>query len=494
MPSARQVRDFEAMYLRIREDIFAFCAALNFKPTNQQRRLLQAVQDASMGRLLPSGDPANWIACKSGQGPGKTTATAVASLWRAFRSFNARGVITAPTMRQCKDVWLVEVRARLEAAEAAIRRLFNVTKTKVEIMGREDWGITLATATREENAQGYHNPDLFVVVEEASGVGRNILTQFKGTLSNPKAMLLAIGNPNTRDCGFFDCFFGTDKERWVRLTFNAEDTARDYPWIVSPQRNRDLEREFGRDSDVYRVRVLGEFPHTDPKALFNQEDLMECSDPASMVECARIMDGPIWPRQISLDFARFGGDENTVYRRQGEAIVESFYRPNVEPSVAVEEAFRMQREAYWKDSECLFVPDSSGIGQGLLHLFYDSGKRVMEWHNGGSSPLPGFKNLATSAWFSLRTKVRHHKIHGGKPRIYLPRDPTLFNQLSQRFFFMTKDGLLVLEGKDEYMKRGHESPDRADGAVQAFWDESLSQGRVSEISGSAASETRRRIA
>jgi ribosomal protein L35 len=59
------------------------------------------------------------------------------------------------------------------------------------------------------------------------------------------------------------------------LTFNAEESPE---WIVNPQRNKDLEDLYGRDSDVYRIRVLGEFPHSDPNCVFSSEDLEKCTD------------------------------------------------------------------------------------------------------------------------------------------------------------------------------------------------------------------------
>jgi len=454
----RFARQFEGVYREISRDILKFCRAMNFQPTRQQKELLVAIQRAQMG--LES----NWIACKSGQGPGKTKCSVYAALWRTIQAVDALTVLTAPTQRQCKDVWLSECRKSVEKADPVLQRFIKVTKSKVVIGGRPDWGIKTVTASKEENAQGYHDPNMTVICEEASGIPTEIVTQFKGTLSNPNSLFMMIGNPNSRQCAFFDCFH-SQRHRWKTLTFNAEDTARDYPWIVSPQRNKDLEEEFGRDSDVYRIRVLGEFPHSDPNCVLSSEDLEKVVDRKRMVAMAKIpRANRQLARQFGLDFARYGGDENTIFRRSGNSIVDWRFFAHVDPSQTVDAAFRMQKEAHWKDEDCWYVADAGGMGQGVMHMFYEREKQVVEFNNGSRAMDPDYDNKITEAWFHFARLTR-------KQRCYLPGDNRLMQQLSGRRYYVTKKGKLVLETKDEYMKRGFDSPDRADGCVLSFYDE-----------------------
>ncbi len=466
---SRFARGFEDLYRRTREDIFAFCGALNFTPTNQQAKLLSAVQRAQRGEDL------NWIACKSGQGPGKTTVSAVIGLWRCWQAVDALTIVTAPTMRQCREVWLVEAKRRLDAADPTISRWFRVTKTKIEIGGRPDWGVKCVTATREENAQGFHEPNMTVIMEEASGIPRELVTQFKGTLSNPNALLLQIGNPNTRDCDFFSCF-NTFRHRWQTYTFNAEDTANEYPHIVSPQRNKDLEEEFGRDSDVYRVRVLGEFPHTDPNCVLSSEDLEPCTIKSNILRCAKIpRETGELAKQFGIDFARFGGDESVIYRRSGMSIVEWERFAHTDPNHVVNHAFRMQTEAGWRDKECWFVGDAGGMGQGVMGNFHDAGKQIVEFHNGGKPTERDYANKITQAWFHFARLVK-------KKQVCIPKDNRLIQQLSTRQYFTDQKGRLILEKKDDYIKRGHDSPDRADALVMTYWDDVEAVANLSQAS------------
>lgn len=468
----RFARYFEKFYEETSSDIYAFCRALGFTPSFQQRLLLDAVK-AGHKR----------IACKSGQGPGKTTVSAVIGLWRTWRRFGALTVITAPTMRQCRDVWLVEARRRLKNAHPVLQKFFNITKSKVEIGGDPDWGVRLVTATKEENAQGYHQDNMTVIVEEASGVNREIITQFKGTISNEDSLFILIGNPNTRDCAFFDCF-NRHRHDWHCLTFNAEETP---SYIVDPASRRKLADEFGRDSDVYRVRVLGEFPHSDPNCVISSDQCEACLDKSLYLKhilTHRDSDcGGGRAQQFGIDLARFGGDESSIFRRSGNTIVEWKTFNHTEPGHVVDAAFQMQMEAGWKDRDTVFVVDAGGMGQGVMSKFYDAGKKVVEFHNGGKSLDPQYDNKITEGWFTLGRKLKNKNAS-------IPNDNILIQQLCGRQYFTTKKGKLILETKDQYLERNENSPDRADGIVYAFYDHIQASASVTAgIQGYDPSET-----
>lgn len=448
---SRQARLLEANYRAVRYDIYKFCKALNFTPTWQQRQLLDLVQAPESRKK---------IAVKSGKGPGKTTISGVAALWWLLRSEGCKVILTAPTMRQCKDIWMAELRRTLKNAEPWLQYLIKTTALKAYIRGNPDWSIQVCTATNDEALQGWHEKTLKVIVEEASGVDRGLIQTLRDTLSNPNSAMLMIGNPNTRDCAFFDCF-NTERSKWQTLTFNAEETPESE--FFDPRRNKELEEEFGRDSDIYRIAVLGEFPHADPNCVISSEDLEKCSDKKNMLAMVKASK----VKQFGLDFARFGGDELTLYRRSGEAIVQWTRMVRCDPSLLVNQAFLWQDQAGWKDQDCWYIPDAGGMGQGIMHKFYDAGKNVLEFHNGSSAIQSArYGNKVTEAWFDFARKVRAGKA-------YIPQDNFLIQQLCGRQYFINKKGLIVLEPKEDYVKRGHDSPDRADGCVMAFYDHAV---------------------
>lgn len=451
------------------DDIYTFCKALNFEPNHHQISLFNAVMRATYGK-----GPLK-IAVKSGQGTGKTTGTTIVAAWRLIRNVNSMTVLTAPTARQCREIWLAEFRRVLKAADPFIQQLFEVTGTKVKIAKMPEWGVKTVTATDSERAQGFHAKNMDIIVEEASGVDRGIIEQFKGTASNPNCLFLMIGNPNTRDCAFFDCF-NSQRNEWVNLTFNAEETQKsDY---FDPKRNEDIAREFGRDSDVYRIRVLGEFPHADANCVMSTEEVERCFDMSRLVDAVRQpkMDGSSPAKQFGLDFARFGSDKSVVYRRSGNAIVDKATFSHADPSEAVLAAFNMQHKSGWKDSECVYVADAGGMGQGVMQRFYDANKQVFEFHNNGTAmESDKYANKITEGWFTLAQRLRTIPC-------VLPSDMILLRQLTNRQYFIDKKGKMILEGKDDYMKRGHESPDEADALVMAMYDSAHVSAQISSRS------------
>lgn len=468
----RLARDLEPFLRSITGDIWSFCRALNFTPTWQQAELLALVQ--AERRMKPSKRKKR-IAVKSGQGPGKTTATVVAALWLVFLEEDSLVIVTAPTMRQCKDVWIAEARRLLTNANPVISKCVRIMGTRIEVGGKKNWGIWTVTSTKPENAQGYHQKNLTFIVDEASGVERSIIEQIKGTLSNENALLIMIGNPNTQDCAFHDCF-SKDRARWHTLTWNAKDTERikshpDREGIAF--RNKVLEIEFGKDHDVYRIRVLGEFPHTDPKCIIPLDALEACVANA-MIDAARRTNVLRLNKAFGYDFARFGGDENVVYRRSGLAVVEAKTFAHVEPIALVRHAFKMQHHASWRDNECWHIADAGGLGGGVMHVFHEAHKQIFEFNNGSNASDSMYANRITEAWFNFARLAKLRLPH-------IPNDNRLVQQLSTRQYFTDKKGRIIIESKDEYMKRGHDSPDRADALVLAFYDECVAEGRTEAV-------------
>lgn len=476
----------------VRSDIWKLCLALHFEPSWQQWDLLQAVQIATHGypsRSRPYISPraaANlgkrYLACKSGQGPGKTVASTVAAIFRQLQAPNALCMVTAPTMDQCREVWLSAARDLIRNAEPFLQRYIEVTKSRIIFAGRPDYAIKFVTAIREQNAQGRHNPNMTWIADEASGIPRPLMVQIEGTLSNLEGpgmngLFLVVGNPNTQACYFFDCF-NRDRHNWWTYTMNAEESP---PHIVSPARNKLLAEKYGRDSDVYRVRVLGEFPRADVQTLMTMDDLEACTktDPYAMSMLGEIQtDGSIWrPKQIGIDFARFGGDESTVYARVGNAVIRWHSWTFLDPNIALDRAFALRKEMGWRMEETLWVPDAGGMGQGIMQRFYDAGARVLEFHFGGNAYDSDFYDRGSEAYFGLARKVRRREC-------YLPNDPRLLQQLGTRWYKPKEDRgktYLSVENKEDYVDRmrkelgstdtrGERSPDRSDGAVMAMYD------------------------
>jgi hypothetical protein len=459
---------FKRLYRILRMNVFSFLKAAGWpEPTHQQREVLDDIQ-----RHTLEGRP-YYGAAKSGQGVGKTNLEAGVALWRAFRSYGAPTYVTAPTMRQVKDVFLKELRLNLERGDPTLKQMINVLTTRATICGMRDWGVIAITATKPENFQGLHHPHMSILADEGSGIAREIFETIFGTLSQggerqvDDAFFLTCGNPNTRDCAFFD-FFNAMRDRFCTYTLNSLESP-----LVNPENIQRIIDLYGQDSDVYRVRVLGQFPHTDPKCVMSSDDLEACTK-VPMTEAAasrkylQHMAAEMRMRQIGIDFARYGIDKSVIYRRSGLAVVEQALFSRTEPDVVVAKAFEMQHRANWKDNETYYVCDADGMGQGLMSHFYRARKTITEFHNGGTARhSKQYHDKITEAMFELGALVKAHSVH-------IPRDQMLIKELSTRQYHMAGGklgkGRVKLESKEDYTRRtGENSPDRADAICMAFY-------------------------
>ena len=445
--------EWALLYESLRSDIFAFARALGMhEPTAQQAEVLKAVQEG-----------AKFVAVKSGQGVGKTSIEGLVGLWRAFRFPMAQTVILAPTERQAKDRWLSEARSWIAKADPNIKKLFVCEATSIKIMGNRDWGVRIipAGSGKSEVVQGEHNEHLSVLVDEASGIKRNILETIYGTVTNEDKLVGLFGNPNSRDCAFFDCF-NRDRENWATYTFSSADSP-----IVDQKNVQRLINLYGEESDVVRVRVYGEFPDQDPDAVMSSDDLEACAK-NSMFECSKVSN----EKQFGIDLARFGSDESVIYRRKGLSIVEFERYAKTEPLTVIANAMDMQKRVKWRDDQCLFVFDADGMGQGKRPVF---GKRnVHEFHTAGvASDSRQYDDRMTEAFFRLGHLVKQRAV-------YIPNDPVLIHQLSTRKYHVTIKGKLKVDSKEDWKKEQQEtrSPDRSDACVMAFWSPHAGKTRV----------------
>lgn len=468
--SAKKKNFMKDFVKEVSEDIYAWCFYLKVEPHWQQKQLLDAYMSREKNRR---------IAVRSGQGPGKTWASALVGTHWSFTNRDSRLIVTAPTMAQCKSAWLAQARDLIqnnERADPRIRAVFKFLGTSYSMYRQNpnDWGCVLRTATNAESAQGQHRENMAVIAEEASGISRSLITQYKGTLSNAegKSMLLFIGNPNTRTCDFFDCFHA-QSHRYVTIHWDAEETPEST--YFSRRRNDEIAEEFGRDSDVYRVRVKGEFPHTDSSVLINEADLLLCTKPEAKKAAMEVNAKALKVRnQIGVDLARYGGDENSISTFSGNIQLARESYSRTDPNATIDRAIVLQEHYGWDSADCMFVVDTSGMGEmaaGQIGSQRRMNRRMHEFYSQNTAmESDKYANKISEAWCLFAKEVRNH-------RIYLKYDKRTFQQLSNRLYSVNKHGQILIESKDDYKKRNKDSvdgelglsPDRADGDVMGYY-------------------------
>src|SRR3954452_9823214 len=212
-------------------------------------------------------------AVKSGHGVGKTHTAACAALTFLYTHTPSLVLTTAPSARQVEQLLWGEIRSLvLKSYQTANPLPGRLLMTRLEA-SRDQRAIGFS-AREPERAAGFHCENTLVIVDEASGVARALFETLQGVLTSANCHLLLIGNPTIPAGAFFDAFSSTE---WSPLTVSCLDSPNvaaaraglplPYPGLVTLDWCAEREREWGADSDPYRIRVLGQFPKQSPDSL-----------------------------------------------------------------------------------------------------------------------------------------------------------------------------------------------------------------------------------
>jgi hypothetical protein len=405
-----------------------------------------------------------WVTVRSGQGVGKTALEAALLLWFLMTQPFPRVVCTAPTGQQLRDVLWSEA-AKWQAKSKLLSKLLKWTKTYIFLKGMEKrWFAVARVAVRPENMQGFHEDNMLFIVDEASGVRDEIMEAILGTLTGPNNKLLMCGNP-TRPYGiFFDSHHGTRGD-FKTFQVNAENSPR-----TSKENIEALAKAYGKDSNVYRVRVLGEFPVSEDDAFIS----------LTSVEAA-IATEPDKAGEITfgVDVARYGNDKTIIAVKEGNDLTLPIKRHGQNLMQTVGDIVQLYRTTLkerpdYRGKITVYV-DDTGLGGGvtdrLIEVKREEKLRYMEIVpvNFGSrvpdkDAAENFDNMGTWLWANLREELR-------LGRLSFPDDTELVAQLSSRKYSLTSAGRIILESKDYMKKRGVPSPDIGDAVALACYND-----------------------
>lgn len=282
---------------------------LRSSPLEWQRELIRAISLAKRG--LPNREDGKCItrfAVKSGTGVGKTFTVAGIILWMLSCFLDCKIPCTAPTAPQLKAVLWPELRKLVSLIPPEIREYFPFDVQTDRLTFYDNFAV--ARTAREESPealQGYHNTNIALIVDEASGVPEAIYMAGQGVMAEKGAITLLIGNP-TRPTGyFFDCFHG-DASKWWTKTISCADSPR-----VTKDYINDMREKHGENSYEFRVRVLGEF-HLEDSGLIIPRPWI---DEAVERDVSPNSDYIIWGVDVSD-----GRDKSALAKRMGNILLE----------------------------------------------------------------------------------------------------------------------------------------------------------------------------
>jgi hypothetical protein len=403
------------------------------------------------------------IARSSGHGIGKSAGISMVNKWALDTLVDTRIVITANTEGQLLTKTSPEL-AKWNGLSCTSHWFKEnaMSLTSLEPGHGKSWRTDLVTWSERstEAFAGLHNMGKRIVLmfDEASGILDKIYEVSLGALTDEgtEILWLAFGNP-TKNTGSFRQAFGKDRALWKTKQIDSrtvEGTNKKYL--------QELVDTYGLQSDIVRVRVLGQFPSASSMQ-FIGTDLVESAQTRALPEAL-----PSDPVVFGVDCARFGDDKSVLAIRCGrDARSRPWKRWQHMDSMTI--AGDIVLEARRWHPEAIMV-DAGNIGGAVidrLRQLLGADIPVYEvWFGGrgGQTELdPGVTVRVTNKRTMMWTKMRHWLSRG-----CIPDDQSLNDDLvGPEYAFDGDDGIL-LERKKDMKKRGLASPDDGDALACTF--------------------------
>ena len=399
------------------------------------------------------------MAVASGRGIGKSALVAWIILWMLSTRPGATVIVTANTEQQLRSRTWAELGKWLTLSLNSHWWAKTATTIKPapwfdEALERDlkiDTGYYYAQAQlwSEENPDafaGIHSSyGVCLIMDEASGIPAPIYSVSEGFFSEPtpNRFWFTFSNPRRNQGPFYDSFHSA-KAFWKNEQIDSrtvEGTDKD---LFSK-----MIEQYGEDSTVARVEVMGEFPKADDDTVIPMDLIKSAVDRDVALAASEPI---IW----GLDVARFGGDSSALCVRQGNHVLEiqSFQSMDLMQLCGVIKNRYDDATAIERPQEILV--DVIGLGAGVVDRLAEQnlpvrGINVAE----APSTKKNYLNLRAELWFAIKDWLAQRDCR-------LPQNDELEAELASPLYKYTSSGKIKIESKDEMRKRGIKSPDKAD--------------------------------
>lgn len=317
----------------------------------------------------------------------------------------------------------------------------------------DDWKV-LPQTCKEQNAQSFAGQHAarstsWYLMDEASEVPDKIFETSYGGLTDGEPMMFVWGQMVRNTGEFYRINFGSSAERWNHRRVDSR-TSR----FTNKEYIAQIERDYGPESDTYKVRVLGYPPSASELQYIDQARI----DAARRRVQVALPDEPLI---LGFDVSGGGKAWNVIRARRGldgnppgfdPIRIPGEHDPDRSQRVGIcAELLRDRRPD--RLVAALFIDAAYGapIAVRLQQMGFTN---VFEVNFGSTSPDPHYLNMRAYMW----GKTKEWLLLGGLP----PKDEKLAAQLALPGYHINSSGKLVIESKESITERGEQSPDDAD--------------------------------
>lgn len=496
-------RNAERIFKRWREDWNIFAEeVLGVNLDEEQKAIVSAIQHNPR------------VSVRSGTARGKDYVAAVIAVcflyltprWNEQGELveNTKVALTAPTDRQVKNIMMPEV-----------SRLFNRAKhrgfalpgrlTTCDIrMDSSEWFLTgfKADEHNHEAWSGFHAVNTMFIVTEATGITEDTFAAIEGNLQG-NSRIMIVFNPNITT-GY--AAKSQKQERWTKFCLNGLTAPNvrerkiiipgqvDYEWVkdkvenwCEPINREDVktseddfewEGQWYRPSDLFRKKVLGQFPKVDEDVLIPQSWIEAARERWKTYHLDSHNDGI-----LGSDVAGMGRDSSCEVYRYGD------YVEKIKKNNSGGKADHMKVAGRCVDylnhhTGCCVSIDTIGEGAGV----YSRLQEISEENNGrpqsdsiisckwseaarlGSRELTDitgeykFANMRAYCFWAVRDWLNPDF----NSNAMLPPGGSLLEEATEIKWSFLSNGKIIIEPKEDIKERLGYSPDEFDALANTF--------------------------
>jgi hypothetical protein len=413
----------------------------------------------------------------SANGIGKTFVSGIVPCWWLECFQPSVVLITGSSWDTIKDTILPYIRTNIRGTTLLEGEEPNELKIKIA----EDHFLTTRSTRKAERIAGLHSEHLLQIVEESSGIERDIADAIDGNDTGAHGRQLWLGNPRTPSGPFYEGIkerkghvikisafdhpnvkegrtvvpgaIGREKIVQRLKDFKCQKVERGTPGAIhifwphaDPASGTMVDEAWYLPSVEFGIRVLSDFPLHAENALIS---------PIAINAAIRKVEGE--PRALGCDAARFGEDETVITLANDQGII-SLRAVNGKDTVWTQDKITEYKTEY---PELTIAVDDASFGGGITDNLRAANIDVIPInHSQASSKPERFFNLKAELYWQFKEAIESG--YG------IPDDPVLVLQLSRLEYEFTAKNQIRIVGKEAYKKKYGDSPDRAESAMYAY--------------------------
>jgi hypothetical protein len=316
----------------------------------------------------------------------------------------------------------------------------------------------VAVSTNEpEKIRGRH-PDsgrILVLMDEASGISREIWDAIENLLNAEHAYCIAVTNPTKPTGPFYEAF---TKGVWYPITISAFDTPNVkagktvVPGLCDPRWVEARTMDWGVNSNLYKTGVLGQFPDEGDDTLIPMNHIQAALEKRFVPEGEKV---------AGIDISRGGEDACVAVLKQGAVVthIEGWKERDTMKTVNRIIDFMLEHNISPKNAWI----DDGGVGGAVVDRLHEQGYAVRTVSFGAAAKSRNdirFSNRRTEIFWKLRELFERGEIQ-------IPNHTKLMRDLSSLRIDRKSNGKLHLVSKEILKRRGIPSPDYADALAMA---------------------------